>query len=104
MTQANHINRRRALTVVAAVPAAAGQSAVGLCSDLKGSDAAARVEHHAHELGKAMRDLYGLGVEVLRLDPTDGLAACVLVAANGGGTTRPAANSRWLYVGDSIQY
>jgi len=64
------------------------------------SDAAARVEHHTRELKKAMRDLYGLEVEVLRFEPKDGMVACVVVAANGGATARPAANSKWLYVGD----
>ena len=72
--------------------------AVGLCASLK-TDASARVEHHSRELEKAMRDLYGLEVEVLRFEPTDGMVACVMVAANGRGTARPAANSRWLYVG-----
>lgn len=63
------------------------------------SNAAARVEHHTRELEKAMRDLYGSEVEVLRFEPDKGMVPCVLVAANGGGTARPAANTKWLYVG-----
>ena len=92
-----HVNRRTALAGLAAVPVAA---AVGLCSDLK-SDAATRIEHHTRELEKAMHDLYGREVEVLRFEPTDGMVACVMVAANGGATARPAINSRWLYVGEN---
>jgi len=86
------MNRRRALAVVASVPAAAVLGFVP-------ADAAARVEHHTRELEKAMLDLYGLEVEVLRFEPTDGMVACVMVAANGGATARPAANSKWLYAG-----
>ena len=76
------MNRRRALAVVASVPAAAVLGFVP-------ADAAARVEHHTRELEKAMLDLYG----------PDGMVACVMVAANGGATARPAANSKWLYAG-----
>ncbi len=73
---------------VAAIPALA------LCGD-----AAARVEHRTRELEKAMGDLYGREVEMLRFEPGDGMVACVMVAANGGATVRPRANSKWLYVG-----
>jgi hypothetical protein len=78
--------------VVAAVPAA------GLCIGLT-NDAALRVEHHTRELERAMRELYGREVEMLRFEPTDGMAASVVVVANVGGTARPRANSKWLYVG-----
>ena len=77
--------------------------AVGFCASLK-SDASARVEHHTRELEKAMRDLYGREVQMLRFEPTDGMVACVMVAANGGETARPAANSKWLYVGQDRTY
>jgi hypothetical protein len=90
------INRRKALTIVAAVPAAVALAAVPV---LAGEDAAARVEHHTRELEKAMRDLYGREVEVLRFEPTDGMVACVMVAANGGGNAHPRKNSRWLFAG-----
>ena len=91
------IDRRKALTAVAVVPAAAVLAAVPV---LAGEDAAARVEHHTRELRKAMRDLYGREVEVLRFEPERGMVPCVFVVANGGGTAHPAKNSRWLYAGD----
>ncbi len=77
------------------------------CSVIAGSaavvsDASARVEYHATELEKAMRDLYGREVEVLRFEPDKGMVACVMVAANGGATARPAANSKWLYIGQEV--
>ena len=90
------LSRRSVTTGLAAAVTAI--PAVGLCAGLK-TDAAARIEHHTGELKKAMRDLYGREVEVLRFEPTDGMVACVMVAANGRGTAQPAANSRWLYVG-----
>ena len=89
------IDRRKALTFAAA--AALSTSALASV----GEDAAARVEYHTRELEKAMRDLYGREVEVLRFEPIDGMVACVLVAANGRGNARPAAYSRWLYVGSA---
>ena len=95
------LSRRSVTTGLAAAVMAI--PAVGLCASRK-SDATARVEHHTRELEKAMRDLYGLEVEVLRFEPTDGMVACVLVAANGGETARPAANSRWLCVGQDRTY
>ena len=90
------LSRRSVTTGLAAAVAAV--PAVSISAGLK-SDAAARVEHHTRELEKAMRDPYGREVEVLRFEPQDGMVACVMVAANGGATARPAANSKWLYVG-----
>ena len=71
------LSRRSVTTgLAAAIPA------IGLCAGLK-SDARARVEHHTRELEKAMRDLYGREVKVVKFEPTDGMVACVMVAANG---------------------
>jgi hypothetical protein len=92
MTAAN-LTRRSVMAGSAAVVAAIPTLAI--CA----SDAAARVEHHTRELEQAMRDLYGREVQMLRFEPTEGMTACVMVAANGGATARPRANSKWLYVG-----
>ncbi len=78
--------------VVTAIPAA------GLAASLQGN-ARARVEHHTRELEKAMRDLYGLEVQVLRFEPDKHMPAWVLISANGGRAARRAANSKRLYVG-----
>ena len=96
----NSIDRRILLTRGAAVVGAAAVTAipaVGLYARLK-SDASVRVEHHTRELEKAMRDLYGRHVQVLRFEPDKHMPAWVLVSANGGGAARRAA-SKWLYVG-----
>jgi hypothetical protein len=93
------INRRKALAVVAAVPAAAAITAIPVLGLRAESNAETRIKHHTAELERAMLEKYGRKVEVLRFEPSGGIAAVIMLAANGKGTARPAKNSRWLYIG-----
>jgi hypothetical protein len=61
--------------------AAATVPALGLCAVRK-NDHMDRIKHHTRELEKAMRDRYGVEVQVLTFDDSAGMKPSVFVVAH----------------------
>ena len=95
------LSRRSVIAGSAAVVTAL--PAVGLCKGAAvaaSDDTETRIKYHTRELERAMYERYGRAVEILRFEPLDGMVASILLAANGRAIARPAARSKWLYVGE----
>jgi hypothetical protein len=76
------LSRRSVTTGLAAAVTAI--PALRLCAARK-SDPMDRIKHHTAELANAMREQYGVEVEVLAFCEKSHEVPCVLVAANGRG-------------------